>query len=178
MTVRLLSNGNDLIERMRLLSAALCLVLLTSVSACQSNDAATQTPVPPKVDVPFAKHGTLDFLRGGEVFLTIDIEIADNDSTITRGLMQRSGLPDLSGMLFVFPDESPRSFWMANTPLPLDIMFADSEGTLVSITKYTTPLSQEQVLSEGAAQYVVEVPAGFSDTHGIVATDVVEWRRD
>jgi len=163
---------------MRLFSSILVLAFLALLPACQSNDAAIENAAPPEVDIPFTKHGTLDFIRGGEVYLTIDIEIADNDSTITRGMMQRSGLPDLSGMLFVFPDESPRSFWMANTPLPLDIMFADSEGALVSITKYTTPLSQEQVLSEGAAQYVVEVLAGFSDTHGIIASDVIQWRRE
>lgn len=160
---------------MRLSLVVCCLFGLTLLFACQSE---SDTSSPDTVDVPFTKHGTLDFVRDGEVLLTIDIEIADNDSSITRGLMQRSGLPDLSGMLFVFPDESPRSFWMANTPLALDIMFADAAGNIVSISKYTTPLSQEQVLSQGDAMYVVEVPAGFSDTHGLIASDVIQWRRD
>src|SRR5690554_7281945 len=69
--------------------------------------------------IPFRRDGSLSFIRDGEEQLQIEIEIADTDSARTRGLMQRESLPERSGMLFIFDDEAPRGFWMANTPLAL-----------------------------------------------------------
>ena len=125
--------------------------------------------------IPFDKEGTLTFERLGTPYLTIDIEIADTDSTRARGLMQRTSLPEQSGMLFIFPDAEPRSFWMANTQMSLDIIFVGPDQEILNIEKYTRPLSPENVSSIGAARYVVEVPAGFTDTHGITESDRIDW---
>jgi uncharacterized protein len=94
----------------------------------------------------------------------IAIEIADTDEARTRGLMQRESLPTRSGMLFIFDDEAPRSFWMANTPLALDIMFVSADSQIVTIQKYTRPFSPQSVASTAPARFVVEVPAGYSRT--------------
>ena len=37
------------------------------------------------------------------------------------------------GMLFVYPDEAQRSFWMKNTILPLSIAFVSQSGSIVHI---------------------------------------------
>jgi len=154
------------------------LVLLTvSILGCQegqTSSTSTNTPEPEAIEsIPFRKDGTVIFQRAGEDYLTIDVEIADNDSTIERGLMQRESLPDLSGMLFLMPNEEPQQFWMSNTLISLDIIYVDSNKEVVSMTKYTTPLSQEPIDSEIPALYVIEVPGGFTDTHGIIEGDVV-----
>lgn len=129
--------------------------------------------------IPFDREGELTFMNAADLETKIAIEIADTDSARTRGLMQRTSLPDQSGMLFIFPDEQPRSFWMSNTPLPLDLIFVSSDSQVVHIAKYARPFSSEQILSGGeAAQYVVEVPAGFADLHGLAPGDRVHWRRD
>ena len=152
------------------------LVALTlAVSACESgrsdSDPAEQT-----ASIPFTDEGTLTFSRAdGSELTTIRIEIADDDSTRTRGLMQRADMPADAGMLFVFPDETDRSFWMANTPLSLDMMFVTREGEIIDVHKYTKPLSPENVTSSAPATYVVEVRAGFTDTWGISETDRIEW---
>ena len=142
-------------------------------SATPSNSAAET-----EVNIPFRQDGTLDLLRAGENYLSLDIEIADNDSSITRGLMQRNSLPDLSGMFFLMPEERIQSFWMSNTTISLDIIFINSDMEIVHIAKYTTPLSPDSVPSEYPAAFVLEVIAGFSDTHGILEGDTIAWRRD
>lgn len=149
--------------------------MLLGLAAC-TPDAPTPSPEPDAETIPFRKDGTLDFLRDGEVFLSIDIEIADTDSSRQRGLMQRQSLPDLGGMLFLFDIEEMQSFWMANTPLALDLIFVNADSTIIDIDKYTKPLSPESIASDGPAQFVIEVQAGFSDTYGLIETDRVRWR--
>jgi len=70
-------------------------------------------------------------------------------------------------MLFIFDDEELRSFWMANTPIPLDIIFADASGRIVRIQRNTRPYSHESIQSEYPATYVVEVNAGYTLRHDI-----------
>ena len=92
--------------------------------------------------------------------------------------MQRDGFPsETSGMLFPFAQEQDRNFWMANTPLALDLFFIDADSQVVSIHKYAQPNTADQIPSEGPAQYVLETPAGFADSYGIVEGDRVRWRR-
>lgn len=137
------------------------------------NDAASAIEEP----IRFREDGTLSFVREGSPQLDIRIEIADTDSARTRGLMERTSLPEQSGMLFIFEDEMMRSFWMANTPLSLDILFVDADSQIVTIRKYTRPMSPQSVESTAPSRFVVEVPAGFSDTNGILEGDYITWRR-
>jgi uncharacterized membrane protein (UPF0127 family) len=78
------------------------------------------------------------------------------------------------GMLFVFPDNEPRSFWMKNTYLPLDIIYLDPNLKVGSIVKNAQPLSLTKRTSEGPAKYVVEVRSGLADKWGIKKGSVLE----
>lgn len=102
-----------------------------------------------------------------QLISTIDVVIADDDDSRSEGLMNVHELPADAGMLFMFENEQPRSFWMANTPLSLDIMFVNSDLEIVRIHRNTTPYSHDQILSELPAKYVVEVNAGYSVRHDI-----------
>ncbi len=145
------------------------------VSACGSGRSGS-SPAEQTADIPFTDEGSLTFSRAdSSEITTIRIEIADDDSTRTRGLMQRTNMPADAGMLFIFPNETVRSFWMANTPLSLDMMFITREGEIIDVHKYTKPLSPENVTSTAPATYVLEVKAGFTDTWGISETDRIEW---
>ena len=127
---------------------------------------------------PFRNDGTVTIAsRDGSRVTTIDVEIADNDRTRTQGLMGRTILHENRGMLFLFDDNEPRSFWMANTPLPLDILFVDAEFRIVRIHRNTRPFSEESLESGAAARNVVEVNAGFCDRHGISEGDRISWQR-
>ena len=128
--------------------------------------------------IPFRKDGTLTVSRDQEVYLNLDIEIADTDSSRNRGLMQRNGLPEDSGMWFIFEQESEQGFWMANTQMALDLIFVRSDGSVQSIAKYIQPMRTETIPSNGPAQYVLEVEAGYSDSKGILEGDVIAFERD
>ena len=155
---------------------SLSAALLFSLPAC-SGDSESEAGSTPDTTIPFDKEGVLHITQTGDTLATVNIEIAETDSARQRGLMQRSSLPDQSGMLFIFPREQQRSFWMANTPLSLDILFASADSQIVSIAKYTQPFSQESVPSNGPARFVLEMPAGFADSYGVVEGDRLTWRR-
>ena len=164
---------------MRSLLVFLPLVML--VMACgdttsRSGTADGETDVPEEM-IPFRVDGTLDLVRGTDVLLTLDIEIAESDSATVRGMMQRTSFPPNSGMLFLFEEEELRGFWMGNTPLSLDLLFISADSQIVSFTKYAPPFSTETIPSKAPSQFVLEVPAGFVDSNGIVEGDRLRWRR-
>ncbi len=98
----------------------------------------------------------------------------DNGRATMLGLMNitESELPEDHGMIFVFPDDQHRSFWMRNTIIPLDIAYIRSDGTIVSI--YTMePLREIGYPSIEPARFALEVRAGQFAKWGIVAGDRV-----
>lgn len=104
--------------------------------------------------------------RGNEVS-TIGVAVADDNDSRTEGLMDVTDLPDDSGMLFIFNENRERNFWMANTPLSLDIIFVNEDFEIIRIHQNTTPYSQDNIPSEKPAKYVVEVNAGYTLRHDI-----------
>lgn len=124
----------------------------------------------------FKDQGELSFqLPDGKTIGTIQIELADNPSKISLGLMYREKLAENQGMLFIFPDNQPRAFWMKNTILPLDMIFADPDGIIVTIHEHTVPYSEESYLSEIPSKYVVEVNSGYVNSHDIKEGDKIVW---
>ena len=153
--------------------------LLILLPAC-TEDQSGSSPDPASSDttIPFDKEGRMAVLQSGDTTVVLDIEVADTDSARKRGMMQREGFPsETSGMLFPFDAEEERSFWMANTPVALDLFFIDADSQIVTIRKYAQPNTADQIPSDGPAQYVLETPAGFADSYGIVEGDRVRWRR-
>jgi len=105
----------------------------------------------------------------------LDVEIADDPIERAEGLMGREDLGQGQGMLFVFDDEHPRSFWMKNTPLSLDILFFDAEGRWVSSQLSTTPYSIKSLPSGLPAQYALEILAGESERLGLGQDTILIW---
>lgn len=124
------------------------------------------------------KDGILSFLKGDDsVIVTIDIEIAETSQSHIKGLMFRE-LQDFScGMLFLFRDIRPRSFWMRNTPGSLDIIFVDGDLHIINIAEKTTPMSDTGYLSKDPAKYVVEVKGGFTEKYKIKTKDKINWKK-
>lgn len=144
----------------------------TACGSDENSNNAVQT------DIAFTPEGVLDFVRpDSSIISRIIIELAETQEEQAQGLMYRRTLPPRGGMLFVDAAESPRSFWMKNTALALDIIFVDAQGEIVNIVKRTTPYSEDFIESTGPAQYVVEVRAGFTDRYGITQDDHIVWRR-
>lgn len=94
--------------------------------------------------------------------------IADEEAERTEGLMflKDNEIKANEGMIFAFPDEAPRSFWMHNTLIGLDIAYISKAGKVVSV-KAMKALDEKGVPSEGPAMYAVEVKAGVFTKAGI-----------
>lgn len=90
----------------------------------------------------------------------LHIEVADSPTKRSYGLMDRKSLANNSGMLFKFPNDNYRSFWMQNTYIPLDIAFIDDHGKIFQIEKMV-PMSTKPVTSSAPCKYVLEVNRGW-----------------
>ncbi len=102
--------------------------------------------------------------------IPITVEIADTAEEQMIGLMYRESLAEKRGMLFIFPDEKERVFWMKNTLIPLDMIFIDKDGTIVDIKENVQPCTADpcgKYPSFAPALYVLEVNAGFVQSNGI-----------
>ena len=91
----------------------------------------------------------------GKPRATVAVEVASTASQREVGLMYRKHLDDNAGMIFVFPDAAPRNFWMHNTPIPLDMIFADANGVVLGIVANAEPFSDKLLGVEGNAGYVL-----------------------
>ncbi|MDO8553321.1 MAG: DUF192 domain-containing protein [Candidatus Micrarchaeota archaeon] len=111
----------------------------------------------------------LTFINKDGSETSISVELSDNTVKQMRGLMFRNSLPQDEGMLFVFPDERTRSFWMMNTTIPLDAIHIDSTGKVVDIIEMQPckSLNCPSYPARKPAKYVIEVNQGFSKLHNI-----------
>ena len=130
-------------------------------------------------EVSFTKEGELQIYTIKNSITTkliqLDIEIADNDYEIQTGLMYRKSMEANRGMLFIFPEDAPRSFYMKNTEIPLDLIFINSKLKVVSIQKNAQPFNESSLLSEAPSKYVLEVNAGSSDRWNVQKGDSINF---
>ena len=105
------------------------------------------------------------------------VELAQTKKEQERGLMFIDRLAPDSGMLFVYRDEAPRSFYTKNTYLPLDMIWMDKEMKVVFIKKNAHPGDSrvyETISPQEKAMYVLELNAGCADRAGIKIGDKLE----
>ena len=110
--------------------------------------------------------------------LRIYAEVADNGLERERGLMEQTFLGQNRGMFFIFDSESPQSFWMKNTKIPLDIMFISAAKEIVDIKENFQPCRSdicEIYTSRAPAKYALEINAGLSRKHGVLVGDMINF---
>ena len=106
----------------------------------------------------------------------ISVAIADTDASREQGLSGTAPLTSEQGMLFVFDTPDNTAFWMKDMNYSLDIVWIDANKKVVSVSKNLSPSTYPDTFSPGVpVQYVLEVPAGFADAHGIKARDSVSF---
>ena len=109
----------------------------------------------------------------------LDVELAVTPGQRAQGLMFREELPADYGMLFDFGTTRPISMWMANTYVPLDMLFIAADGRITQIVADTQPLTDTMPLSRdtipsGLPAYgVLELPAGAAERYGVEPGDRV-----
>lgn len=145
----------------------LLLTLGPGAAAAGSNDG------PPGVrsggDVPTAR-ATARIVFGVD---TVTAEVARTQEERAQGLMYREELAEDAGMLFIFPDNAVRGFWMQNTYIPLDIAFLDPSFRVVDIQQME-PMTTEQHTGRAPFSYALEVNQGWFEAHGVQIGDVAQ----
>ncbi|MES2054995.1 MAG: DUF192 domain-containing protein [Pseudomonadota bacterium] len=152
--------------------AAIALGAVTLTGGCTPGDAVSASGEAEAATVVTIKSST-----GAHVF---KVDLADSEPEQQKGLMYRTGIPKDGGMLFApYPPGggAPReaSFWMKNTPSPLDIIFIRADGTIARIAENTIPFSENPVPSGEPVAAVLEINGGRALELGIVEGDSVSW---
>ena len=102
----------------------------------------------------------------------VNAEVVTKKADQQRGLQGRTGLGQNQGMLFVFTKDERYRFWMKDMKFPIDILWLDSQGLIVSVSE-NAPVCLADPCPVYAppqdARYVLEVGAGFSRAHGFIS---------
>ena len=115
---------------------------------------------------------------GGQRFR---LEVARTPVERARGLMNRESLARDSAMIFVYPQEDYRGFWMKNTLIPLDILLLDSRGIVVDVQTMTPQIGAPdseltEYRSASPARYAIEMNAGMARELGIESGEQALFR--
>ncbi len=124
---------------------------------------------------PLLRMEPLDIVTSRGAF-HFKVEIADTDRTQQVGLMYRPALPADRGMLFEFSRPQEADFWMKHCPVPLDMLFIETDGTILSIARNTTPYSEIGIDSGGLITGVLELRGGRAAEIGANPGDHVRQR--
>lgn len=143
---------------MRVLPHKFSLVpLLAGLGLCFSTMAFAQEACRwDRVDVTTAK-GSVGFL----------VEVADTAEERALGLMNRPEMAAERGMLFIYPAPDNVAFWMANTLIPLDMIFLDTKGEVKKIHENAKPLDHTSIPGGTDIQYVLEINGGLARRLGL-----------
>ena len=154
---------------MRIIAALLSLGL----AAC-SPQPSVKMGTMPDLDGSF-DFAELEIINDAGDSLRFDIYLAESPEQQRRGLMFVRSMPDTTGMLFVYEDDDFHSMWMKNTFIPLDMIFARSDGSVSSVISNTTPLTLNSNQSREPVSYVLELNAGIARRMGIGQASRLIW---
>jgi uncharacterized membrane protein (UPF0127 family) len=105
---------------------------------------------------------------------TFAIDVADDAQERAKGLMFVEDMPMLTGMLFVYERPQSVSFWMKNTLIPLDMLFANPQGEILRIHENAVPGDLTPIPGGAGIQMVLEINGGLAQRLGIAEGDVMQ----
>jgi len=105
---------------------------------------------------------------------SFSVAIADDAAERSRGLMFVERMAMMSGMLFIYESPQRASFWMENTLIPLDILFADTSGRIVTVHQNAVPLDRTPIPGGDGIRFVLEINGGMAGRLGIVPGDALQ----
>ena len=113
-------------------------------------------------------------IRGDWGQATFTVEIADTPATRAQGLMYVETMPRMTGMLFIYEEPDFARFWMKNTLIPLDMIFASPRGEILRVHENAIPGDLTPILGGDGVQMVLEINGGMSARLGIAVGDVMQ----
>ena len=106
-------------------------------------------------------------LRGPAGQQRFTVEVADDGAERAQGLMFRESMPSSAGMLFVYEEPQSVSFWMKNTLIPLDMIFADETGRVTRVHSNAIPGDTTPIQGGEGVRFVLEINGGLAARMGI-----------
>lgn len=113
-------------------------------------------------------------LQGDWGTASFTVAIADEPGERSQGLMHVESMPTMSGMLFIYERPQAASFWMRNTLIALDMIFADATGTIVTVHDNAVPLDETPIPGGDGIQYVLEINGGLAGRLGVQPGDLMQ----
>ena len=151
---------------------ALALLLSLSVGsgACKNSQrmSAGASPAPASA-VSVTVHAD-----GGRA-IPFRVELARTQPEQQQGLMYRPRMDADAGMLFIFKEPGPLTFWMHNTLIPLDMIFISADRKIVGVVENAEPQTDTPRRVPGLSQYVLEINGGLSAKLGVHAGSTVDF---
>ena len=112
--------------------------------------------------------GQLDLRwAGGQARFTV--EVAADQAAREKGLMFREHMASSAGMIFVYQAPTHARFWMKNTLIPLDMIFADETGRVTVVQSDAIPQDLTPIDGGEGVMYVLEINGGLAARIGIDA---------
>lgn len=143
----------------------LACALLTS--GCGAQTKAPAAAVEPVKEAKGTPQPLLPTVKLHVSNLEVTAEICRTPKQIETGMMWRTNLNEMSGMIFVFNDVEPRSFWMKNCPLPLSCAYIDPDGNIAELHDMK-PFDESPIPSQSdRVQYVLEMNQGWFQRHDV-----------
>ncbi|MGP1274882.1 MAG: DUF192 domain-containing protein [Caulobacterales bacterium] len=154
------------IQRFILSAAPLLALVLFATAHAQMDPTAPDAVVEyggPDPVIVETREGPVEFIA----------EIAATDASRARGMMYRESMGPNEAMLFDFVVVQPVAIWMANTLIPLDVIFIREDGTIAKIVANAQPLSRRSLPSDFPVLAVLEIAGGRAAETGIAPGDLV-----
>lgn len=95
------------------------------------------------------------------------VEVADDADERAQGLMFRERMARGAGMLFVYDTPQPVAFWMKNTLIPLDMIFAGADGVVRHVHANAVPGDETSIPGGQDILVVLEINGGLAQGLGI-----------
>jgi uncharacterized membrane protein (UPF0127 family) len=132
------------------------IALFAVVAGCGSSQPPPATVLP----------STQIAIEQGAQSQQLTVEVAANEAQRETGLMWRQSMPNDTGMLFIFPEQTQTGFWMKNTYIPLDIAYISAEGEVLGVV-HGKPLDTTTLAAPGPYRYALEMNSGWFAGHGL-----------
>ena len=113
-------------------------------------------------------------ISGGFGQAAFSVSVADDAGERAQGLMNVPEMPTMTGMIFVYPEPQRASFWMRNTLIPLDMLFADASGMIVTVHADAVPMDETPIPGGDGIQFVLEINGGLAARLGIQPGDAMQ----
>ena len=117
--------------------------------------------------------GTVELRNPAGAVVRFSVEIADSEAERSQGLMHRERMASSAGMLFVYDGPRHAWFWMKNTLIPLDIIFADETGRVTRVHDRAVPLDETGIDGGVGVAFVLEINGGLAARLGLTAGSVL-----